>query len=258
MERRTYKLSLAYEGGAYHGWQRQAQDVTVQAEVEKVLARLTGREVRLTGAGRTDAGVHALGQVAGFSTDSKMEEAEFKRAMNALLPGDIRILEVRRVAEEFHARYDASSKQYRYHLWIGDEPPFFFRRWVWHLRRLPDEQLLKKSLALLCGRQDFAAFQSTGSETTTSTRNMSLAELETAGPLATFTFEANGFLRHMVRALVGTLIDHPDPKDIADILASKNRGRAGRTAPAQGLFMVQVRYPGQGEPIRAASPFEAI
>lgn len=258
MSRRTIKLTLAYDGSAYSGWQRQAEALTVQGEVEKALHRLTGEVIGLIGAGRTDAGVHALGQVAGFRTESKLAGAEMKRALNALTPDDVQALDVREVEPDFHARYDASGKCYQYHLWIGREEPLFFRPWVWHLGRELDREAVRDCLARLVGHHDFAAFQSTGSQVATTVRRMTRAELETDGPLWTFTLEADGFLRHMVRAVVGTVVDYPDPERVAAILASADRSLAGRTAPAKGLFMVRVHYPGHGQPVRAAGPFEAL
>ncbi len=258
MAERTFKLTLAYEGAAYAGWQRQKNEPTVQQAVEDALSRLTDSPVRIVGAGRTDAGVHALGQVASFTTDSGLPANELERALTAMLPDDIRLLQLREVDKGFNARYDALGKCYRYHVWAGRRAPLFARRYVWAAGRELDENRLKAGLEIVTGEHDFAAFRSTGSDVKSTVRTMFRAELKRSGRLYTFEFEADGFLRHMVRALVGTLIDGRGPDEMERILSSGERSAAGRTAPAEGLFMAWVEYPGHGRPISAPGPFDDV
>jgi len=256
--RRTVRLTLAYDGTAYSGWQRQKDRPTLQRTLEEALLRLTGCQTRVIAAGRTDAGVHALGQVVGFKTDCRLDSPELGRALNALLPQEMRVLEARDVDQSFHARYGAESKCYRYHLWAGAEEPLFLRRYLWAVARDLDLELLRAGLGRLIGRRDFAAFRSTGSPVKDTVRHLSRAELKVSGRLLTFVFEADGFLRHMVRALVGTLVGQPRPEEVEAILASGDRGRAGRTAPARGLFLAWVSYPGLGRPVAAPGPFDPL
>jgi len=256
--RRTIRLTLAYEGSAYAGWQRQANSPTVQGAIEAALEQLTGQAVSLIGAGRTDAGVHALGQVAAFTTSAGLSEKEFERALRAMLPRDIEVIEAREAGAGFHPRYQAVAKLYRYHLWAGPRPPLFARPYLWAVGRELDAGLVVEGLKVIEGGHDFAAFMSAGSEVSDTRRKIIRAELEIKGRLWSLLFEADGFLRHMVRALVGTLTGGSDPEELARILASHDRSQAGRTAPAQGLFLVHVRYPGQEEPLSVPGPFDPL
>ena len=229
---------------------------TIQAELEQAIGRITGQSVRVQAAGRTDAGVHALGQVAGFKTASSIPVDQLRQALNAVLKDDIRVIGCQEVDRDFQARFQALRKCYRYHVWNGAVPPLFLRGYVWAVKRLPLRQSMEAALEQLLGRHDFAAFQSTGSQVKTTVRNMYRAGLEVRGALHTFSFEADGFLRHMVRALVGTLVS-PDGSDkIESIIKSRDRSQAGRTAPPQGLFLAWVSYPGQGEPLSIPGPFD--
>ena len=258
MARRTIRLTVAYEGSAYAGWQRQADSPTVQGAIEAELERLTGQAVSLIGAGRTDSGVHALGQVAAFTTSAGLSDQEFERALRAMLPRDIEVIEAREAAADFHPRYQAVSKTYRYHLWTRPRPPLFARRYLWAVGREMDAGRMAEGLKVIEGSHDFAAFMSAGSEVSDTRRKIRRAELERRGRLWTLLFEADGFLRHMVRALVGTLVRGSDPEELARILASHDRSQAGQTAPAQGLFLVHVRYPDQEEPLSAPGPFDPL
>lgn len=252
---RSFKLTLAYDGAAYGGWQIQKNSPTIQAAVEDALGRIIGRPVRVTAAGRTDAGVHALGQVAGFKGETRMTADEFQASLTALLPDDIQVVHCREVDDGFHAQYQAERKCYRYHIWHGARAPLFARRHIWAVRRIPDPDVLERGLRRLVGRHDFAAFRSTGSQAETSIRNMYRADVEIRGRLLTFSFEADGFLRHMVRALVGTLVAPEGPAMMDSIIKSRDRSQAGRTAPPQGLFLAWVAYPGQDGPKSAPGPF---
>ncbi|MBW1712944.1 MAG: tRNA pseudouridine(38-40) synthase TruA [Deltaproteobacteria bacterium] len=196
--------------------------------------------------------------MAGFSTESRLNAQEFSQALNAILPQDIRAVETRQVEASFQARHQAELKRYCYHLWADLKPPLFFRRYLWGVGRSLDRAGLEAGLKILRGRHDFAAFKAAGSQVKGTVRTLHRAELEVRGRLYTFIFEADGFLRHMVRALVGTLVQLEDPEEMTEILASQNRARAGRTAPAQGLFLAWVRYPGQGRPAAAPGPFDLL
>lgn len=255
-EGRTIRLVLAYEGTGYAGWQLQKDRPTVQGAVEAALARLTGEKIRVQAAGRTDSGVHALGQVAGFKTFARLSVREFKEALNSLLPEDIRVVQAAQARPDFHPRYQARRKCYRYHVWPGRRPPLFARRYVWALARRLDPARLQAAMTVLVGEKDFASFQSVGSEVRTTVRTIHRAEIQEQNGLLTFVFEADGFLRHMARALVGTLVGLPEPERLEAIIESRNRAEAGVTAPARGLFLAWVLYPEQERPVFAPGPFD--
>jgi tRNA pseudouridine38-40 synthase len=261
---RTLKITLAYEGTAYVGWQRQAEGVSIQGLLEEALARLDGAPVVVHGAGRTDAGVHALGQVASARVATAREPAVIRRALNAMLPGDVRVLSVEEAPEAFHARFSAAGKVYEYRIWQGDVQPPFARAWTWHVPRFLDTEAMDRSLRHLEGTHDFSAFQSSGSGVRSAVRTVTRARTETrdlppdltgwpeggAGPggrLIVVTLEADGFLRHMVRAVVGTLVEvgegrRPE-RSLALLLDARERAASGPTAPPCGLVLVRVRYP---------------
>ena len=255
VEARSFRLTLAYDGAAYSGWQIQKNGPTVQAAVEKALARIMDQPVRLNAAGRTDAGVHALGQVAAFTARTRMDPDQVRASLTSMLAEDIQIIGCQEVDGSFNPRFQALKKCYRYHVWRGARAPLFARRYVWAVKRLPEPETLERALAVLVGRHDFAAFQSTGSEVETTVREMYRAGAEARGRLLTFSFEADGFLRHMVRALVGTLVSPRGSVMMESILNSRDRSRAGQTAPPQGLFLAWVAYPGEERPESAPGPF---
>lgn len=252
---RSFRLTLAYDGAAYSGWQIQKNSPTVQAALEEALARIVNHPVRVSAAGRTDAGVHALGQVAAFQAQTRMEPDQIRASLTALLAEDIQVVGCREVEESFHPRFQALRKRYLYHVWHGFPAPLFARRHVWALKRIPDIETMEAALEVLVGEHDFASFQSTGSEVESTVRTMYRAGLEARGRLLTFSFEADGFLRHMVRALVGTLVGPDGSVMMKSILDSRDRARAGRTAPPQGLFLAWVAYPGEERPEAAPGPF---
>jgi tRNA pseudouridine38-40 synthase len=259
---RTLKLLLQYDGTDYVGWQRQAQGRSVQGELEAALARIEGAPVTVVGAGRTDAGVHALGQVASLRLRHPIAPATLGRALNATLPPDVRVLAVEDAAPGFHARYGARAKTYAYRLWLGDVVPPFERRYAWHVPYRLDLDLLRAAARAFEGRHDFAAFGATGSAVAATERTIfSLVVAETPlaefwhqppglerarGLLVTITVTGDGFLRHMVRTLVGTLVEvaagRRDPANIVRALAARDRAAVGPTAPARGLFLVRVDY----------------
>jgi tRNA pseudouridine38-40 synthase len=246
-EPRKIKLTLAYDGTRYHGWQLQKNGLTVQEVLEDKLRVMTQAPVRVFGSGRTDAGVHALGQACHFETLARLGPEELRRGLNGLLPEDVRVVQAEEVHAGFHARYDASSKVYEYRILNRPEPDVFLRRTTWHVSRPLDREALGEGLASVLGEHDFSSFRSAGSGNRNPVRRVLRAELVEPGPgLIHLIFEANGFLRHMVRNLVGTLADVGSgkipPSALVEILEARDRRRAGVKAPAQGLFLVEVRY----------------
>lgn len=248
----TFKLTLAYDGTGLVGWQRQREGTSVQGLLEDALARLTAAPaVAVTGAGRTDAGVHARGQVASVVLDTDRSAADLMRGANALLPPAVRVLAVEVAEPGFHARFAAKEKRYAYHLVVGPVISPFDARYAWHLPHALDVAAMRAALPALEGRHDFAAFQSTGSDIEDSVRTLTEVRLDDApadggGTRLVLTLVGDGFLRHMVRAIAGTLVDvgrgRWPASHLAAILASTDRALAGPTAPAHGLFLVSVRY----------------
>jgi len=247
----TFKLTLAYEGTDFIGWQRQATGRSVQASVEEALSRLEGGSVTVIGAGRTDAGVHALGQVASVTVTHLIDAGALRRALNAILAPDVRVVAIEAAPPDFNARYAARGKTYRYRIVCGDFISPFDRRFAWHVPHAMDEVRMAAAAERFEGRHDFAAFQSAGSGVTTTVRSvahsrLSCADGECGARTLTYEVRGDGFLRHMVRAMVGTLVDvgagRLVPGDVDRITESGDRQRAGPTAPAHGLFLVEVSY----------------
>jgi tRNA pseudouridine38-40 synthase len=269
---RTLKITLAYEGTDLVGWQRQPEGASVQAALEEALARLQGPPVAAIGAGRTDAGVHAAGQVASARVDFRHDVETIRRALNAALPEAVRVLEVADAPDAFHARFSAQSKTYHYRVTNGPVVSPFARRWTWHVPWTLDIAAMQAAAAHLAGEHDFAAFQSVGSDIVTTVRRLHESRLvEVAaggraavpgvypeatceGRLLVYEVRGTGFLRHMVRAIVGTLVEVGSgrlrPEDVAGLLEHPDRTKAGPTAPACGLCLASVEYessPGDGE-----------
>ena len=267
MPPRTLKLTIAYDGTAYAGWQRQANAQTIQAVIEDEIAAIVGTHRPLNAAGRTDAGVHAAAQVASITIDHPILCDELLRALNARLKaGDIRIRQIEETFDRFEARLYAKTKTYRYAIWNGPAPSPFFRHVVWHVpHRLDLDRMIEASQALI-GEHDFAAFQRRGSDVMTSVRTVLSAEfvelnIHTDEPMALspldgtpdgdgrllrFEITGTGFLRHMVRIIVGTLVDigrgQMEVPDLAAAMAARDRARAGQTAPPHGLMLWKVTY----------------
>ena len=249
---RTIRLTLEYDGSAYCGWQRQVNVLSIQEVVETCLQKLTGREVRLHASGRTDAGVHAMGQVAHFRTAASLPLAAFREGINSLLPRDIAVLEAGEAPATFHARYDAKAKTYEYRILNRPAPSPLHRRFCWRLSGPLALNRMEEATGLLLGEHDFAGFQSTGGSVQTSVRRVLAASWEARpGGWLIFRITATGFLRGMVRALVGTLVevgwDKRPPEDLARLLAARDRRLGGPAAPAAGLCLVEVMYKGNGE-----------
>ena len=248
-----FKLTIAYDGTDFHGWQIQANKPTVQGEIVAVLRRLTQENVQLPGAGRTDAGVHALGQVGSFRTQSALSAGEFQRALNALLPPAIRIVSAEETGPDFSARWSAKGKVYRYRLYRGKVVPPMLWRYVLHYPFPLDEEAMKEAAAKFVGVHDFTSFAaSTGSEDDDKERNMEReiysSELKRTddGEELWFTVHGRSFLRYMVRKMVGTLLEvgrgKLSPADIERLYELKDRSKSGPTVPPQGLFMVSVDH----------------
>lgn len=243
---RTLKITLAYDGTRFVGWQRQADGESIQGLLEDALARFEGGPVTAHGAGRTDAGVHALGQVASARVSFIHDAATLTRALNAHLPPDVRVLAVADAGEEFHARFSSRAKTYRYQIRntaVGDP---FDRSFVWHLPEPLELDSMMHAAAALVGTHDFGAFRSVGSEVATSVRTVSRSEWRQSAGLLLYEICGDGFLRHMVRAIVGTLVETGRgwrrPDEIQALLAGGSRAHAGATAPPHGLFLVSVDY----------------
>jgi tRNA pseudouridine38-40 synthase len=244
---KNFKIIIEYDGRAYHGWQRQKQDRTIQQEIETALLTMVGQRVVLHGSGRTDAGVHAYGQVANFCCETDLTPEIFQKGLGSLLPEDIVIRDCQTVAQSFHARYDVKSKIYQYKILNRMVPAAIGRQYAWYIRRKIDTAAMRSALTHIIGTHDFKAFEGTGSPRPHTTRNVIAAQLsENTEGRVVFKIEADGFLRFMVRNIVGTLVDVGLGKITADefkrILESRDRRNAGATAPPQGLFLMEVKY----------------
>jgi tRNA pseudouridine38-40 synthase len=245
-ETRIVKLTLQYDGTEYVGWQRQANGVSIQSLLEDALAPLEGAPVTVTGAGRTDAGVHALAQVASVPLTAPLDDETLQRALNAKLPGDVRVVGAERAADDFNARFAASGKTYEYRIVNGPFLSPFERRYAWHLPHPLNVGAMQAAADALVGTHDFAAFQAAGGSVKTTERDITSLEVDFDSPHLSIVVSANGFLRHMVRAIVGTLVEvgagRATAAWVGEVLASRDRARAGPTAPALGLFLVSVDY----------------
>lgn len=246
---RVLKLTLQYDGTDYVGWQRQATGASIQGLLEDALRPIEGAHVTVHGAGRTDAGVHALGQVCSFTLTASIDPATLRRALNAVLPADVRVADAEEVADGFHARFSATGKVYEYRIVNAPFISPFLRRYAWHVIPPLDLGAMREAAVMLVGTHDFSAFRGAGSEAHTSVRTIERIEWDgDAGPDAPIVMRitGEGFLRHMVRNMAGTLVETGlgrwRPHEVGDILASRDRGRAGTTAPPHGLFLVRVLY----------------
>lgn len=277
----TFKLTLAYDGTGFVGWQRQASGVSIQGLLEDALRGLADRDVPVAGAGRTDAGVHALGQVASLSIERTMGADALMRALNGRLPGAVRVVAAEEAAPSFHARFGAGAKTYRYRIWNADVITPFEGRYAWHVVAPLDVDRMAAAGRLIEGRHDFAAFQAAGASTTTTERVITASRIVAAqlsatrdaedtgeriawspcsdlrglralsggqleSPLVVYEITGDGFLRHMVRNIVGTLVEIGRSRRpvewIGQVLASRDRKGAGPTAPPEGLFLLAVDY----------------
>jgi tRNA pseudouridine38-40 synthase len=257
----AFRLTIAYDGTDFVGWQRQPAGVSIQGLLEDAIAPLEDRRVVVTGAGRTDAGVHAEGQVAGIRLERDIDPATLVRAINARLPPTVRVLDAAIVPDAFHPRFDALAKTYRYRLFTGPVMSPFAVRYAWHVPGALHVDAMHEAAQMLLGEHDFSAFQSVGTDHESAVRVLYRSDLtreacparevrperEASAERLTYTVRGNGFLRHMVRALVGTLVEvgrRRHPADwVREVLESRDRGLAGPTAPPEGLCLVGVEYP---------------
>lgn len=250
---RNFKLVLAYDGSEFAGWQVQPDAITVQGTLASAIGRLTGEKVLPQGSGRTDAGVHALAQVASFAIKSPIPAENLVKALNDILPASIRVLEASEVATEFHARKSARAKTYRYRIFRGPICPPFLARYVWHYPYLLDEGPVRQAAEILIGEHDFTSFAAVDPEKgkdegegPSNVRHIFSSNWERHGDELVYTVQGSGFLHHMVRNLVGTFVligkGTLKPEDMRRILKARDRSAAGATAPANGLYLVAVEY----------------
>jgi tRNA pseudouridine38-40 synthase len=264
---RNLKLTLSYDGSGFAGWQVQPDAATVQGTLACAIGRITSEKVLPQGSGRTDAGVHALAQVATFVTESAVPAANLGKALNDILPASVRVLEVEEVAADFHARHSARGKTYRYRIYREAICPPFLARYVWHYPYPLNEEAMARAAALVEGEHDFTSFAAVDPERSagvppavacgenargregapvSNVRRIFSSTWERQGDEFVYTVRGSGFLHHMVRNLVGTFIlvgkGTLQAEDIARILEARNRSAAGATAPAGGLFLVGVEY----------------
>lgn len=244
---RNFKMILQYEGTRYQGWQRQeSTGNTIQGKLEALLSKMCGHRVEIQGSGRTDAGVHARGQVANAHLKTDMLPEEIRSYMNRYLPEDIAVISVEEVPERFHSRLNAKGKVYCYQVINSEIPQVFVRRYAHCYPGKLDLHAMQAAAQYLCGTHDFAAFTSTKKSKKSTVRTIEEIRIEEDDELIRFTFSGNGFLFHMVRILMGTLLEvgagERKPEDIPVILESKNRSMAGALVPAKGLTLLEVRY----------------
>lgn len=243
---RNIKLTIEYEGTNYSGWQIQENAITIQEKLEEALENITGEKVKLVGSGRTDAKVHALGQVANFLTKSSIPGEKYKYALKFLLPEDITIVDSQEVDLDFHARFDATKKTYKYMVYNGELPRAIYRNFSYHVPYPIDIDKMLYASRYFIGTHDFATFMAANSEVNSTIRTIYDITIVRKNELVEFTIEGNSFLRNMVRIIVGTLLyvgfGKIDKEQISKIILDKKREGAGPTVPPQGLFLEKVFY----------------
>ena len=247
----TVKLVLEYDGSRYAGWQRQPDQPTIQEAVETALFQLTQQTVTVVGAGRTDSGVHALGQVASFCIDRDWTSHEWTRGFNARLPEDIAVRSAAIMPDAFHARYAARGKLYEYRILNRPERPAVERGYFWHVYKPLDPEAMGQAAAFLVGSHNFTSFEGTLTDNEDPICQLQQLSLTQQGDLISIQAYADRFLKHMVRSIVGTLVEvghgKRTPESLSDVLMAKDRTAAGRTAPAHGLFLIRVDYDSSSE-----------
>jgi len=242
---RNLKLTIQYDGTKYCGWQKQPKSSGIQGTIEYAIYEITKEKVNIIGSGRTDAGVHALGQVANFKTNSNIPAARMPDALNAKLPKDISIIDCQEVSDDFHSRYSATGKIYRYLIYNKPYRSPLYKDISYHVRYDLDIEKMRVEAQSLLGTHEFKGFMSSGSSVKDTVRTIHNISIEDSGDLIVLEVEGNGFLYNMVRIIVGTLVDIGRgriDKPLEEIIASQDRGEAGHTAPAHGLFLKKVHY----------------
>lgn len=243
----NYRLTLCYDGTRWKGWQKQGNtDHTIQGKLETLLSRLLDQPIEVAASGRTDAGTHAKRQVISFRAKTALSTQEILDGLRRYLPADIGAVSLEQVEPRFHARFSCTGKTYTYRIWNSDEPNVFERNYLYHLHEPLDVPAMRRAAEDLCGTHDYKAFCSLKRTKKSTVRRVDSITIQELGPELLFTFEGNGFLYHMVRILVGTLLEvgrgNLRPEEMGDILVSQDRKRAGETVPACGLCLVDVRY----------------
>lgn len=247
----NFKIVVEYDGSNFSGWQIQKDQTTIQAELEKALSTILNQKIKIFGSGRTDAGVHAYGQVANFVAKTRLSCDAVKKGVNSIINSSVVIRECDTVHEDFHARRDSVSKEYHYHILNRDDPCAIQRQYVWHIKKKLDLKQMQECCKILIGKHDFKSFEGSGSPKYTTKREIFFADLFIDSNYIgvdrlIFKIAANGFLKFMVRNIVGTIVlaglSKIDTKNFKDILKAKNRNLAGPTAPAHGLFLMNVKY----------------
>lgn len=245
-ELKNFKIEIEYDGSNYHGWQRQPCVITIQEVVENALLKITGQGVNVIASGRTDAGVHAKGQVASFKCDTSISPASFKRALNSLFPRDIVVTDICIMPFNFNARYSAISKCYRYSILNRDYPSSLLYKYSWFIPKRLDIAKMKSVINLFIGEKDFSSFMGAKSTAVSTVRHIIRLEIDRKEDIINITIEGNGFLKHMVRNIVGTLVSigkgEIDPSTLEEIIKLRDRRKAGPSAPAHGLCLMYVRY----------------
>ena len=240
------KLTVAYDGTDYCGWQIQPNGITVEKVLNRALSRLTGEDIAVTGASRTDAGVHAEGNVAVFDTASTIPPGRFSYAVNTLLPEDVVVVKSEEVAADWHPRYQESVKTYAYHILNREMPDPVRRKYVWHVNCPLDLEKMRTAAEYLTGEHDFKSFCSVHTGAKTTVRTIYSLNVERSGEIITIRVSGNGFLYNMVRIITGTLVEagrgFRRPESVKELLDADERGKAGPTAPAQGLLLESIEY----------------
>lgn len=244
---RNIRIKVAYEGTRYQGWQKQeTSENTIQGKLEMLLSRMCEEKITVQGSGRTDAGVHALGQIVNFHTTCTMGTEEMLQYMNRYLPEDIAVVEIAEASERFHSRLNAVGKRYSYRVWNSSIPNVFLRRYAYTVTEQLDIEAMRRAASYLVGEHDFKAFTSAKKGKKSTLRRIDSVDISGKGDLLTFTFTGNGFLYHMIRILVGTLLEvgrgERDETSIPALIASKDREKAGPLMPGKGLVLEEVFY----------------
>ncbi len=244
---KNYKMTIEYDGSRYLGWQRLPKsDRTIQGKLENVISQMCKVDIKIIGSGRTDAGVHSLGQVANFKADVDLSLYEIQEYINHYLPNDIVVTEMEEVNERFHSRYNVKLKEYTYHIYTGDFQSPFYRKYSWHIKENLDMDSISRAIEILQGTHDFLGFSSVKKANKSTVRTINSVNYKQDGPLLSFVFTGDGFLHNMVRIIMGTLVEvghhKMTPQDVENVLETRIRADAGITCPPHGLFLSAVHY----------------